>query len=65
MNAAALLKSLLAMVEPVGLKEFDQAAIPELQSLIDTKVNSPDLKVILGSLLATLKVVGDAEIPKA
>lgn len=56
-------KAVIAMVEPYALSEFDSAGMAELQSLV-ASAKSPDLKVVLGALVAALKVIGDAEIPK-
>lgn len=57
------LQSVLALIEPLLLGEFDGAAMTELNSLA-ANATSPDVKVMLTALAAAIKVIGDYEIPK-
>ena len=66
MNAASILaalKSLLPMLEPLVLQEFENAVMPELVKL-ESGIGSPDLKVIAAALVAAVKEIGEAEVPK-
>lgn len=57
------LKSILPLLEPMALQEFENVLIPELQK-IASGVGSPDVKVILSALIAALNTIGQTEIPK-
>ena len=53
----------LAEFEPLIDAGFDNTVIPKLEALA-AGAASPDVKVVLGALVAALKAIGDAELPK-